>query len=173
MSHQVRYKRTLEFMKKSSPPPQKVLDLGTENAFSKIMKEAGYEVSNTGGEDLDFNTEAVQQEGFDLVTGFEILEHLLNPLGVLKDIKAPRIMLSIPMRLWFAKAYRHPTNRWDQHYHEFEDWQFDWLLEKAGWKIIRREKWKSLPPHPFGFRPILRHFTDRYYIIEAVRENAD
>jgi hypothetical protein len=24
---------------------------------------------------------------------------------------------------------------WDRHYHEFEDWQLDWLL-KTGWKIM-------------------------------------
>ena len=23
---------------------------------------------------------------------------------------------------------------WDRHYHEFEDWQLDWLLEKIGFK---------------------------------------
>ena len=32
---------------------------------------------------------------------------------------------------------------WDRHYHEFEDWQLDWLLEKAGYKIIDRVKFTS------------------------------
>jgi hypothetical protein len=33
---------------------------------------------------------------------------------------------------------------WDRHYHEFEDWQLDWLLEKTGWKIIDSQKWIPL-----------------------------
>jgi hypothetical protein len=32
---------------------------------------------------------------------------------------------------------------WDRHYHEFEDWQLDWLLEKTGWKIIDSQKWTN------------------------------
>ena len=52
---------------------------------------------------------------------------------------------------------------------EFEDWQFDWLLEKAGWKIVRREKWTS-PTGLLGVRPLLRRFTPRYYIVEAKRQ---
>jgi hypothetical protein len=28
----------------------------------------------------------------------------------------------------------------DRHYHEFEDWQLDWLLGKTGWKIIFEKK---------------------------------
>jgi ribosomal protein S6 len=31
---------------------------------------------------------------------------------------------------------------WDRHYHEFEDWQLDWL-EKTGWKIIDSQKWTN------------------------------
>lgn len=69
----------------------------------------------------------------------------------------------------FAKAYRSKTDEWDRHIHEFEDWQFDWLLEKAGWEIIRKEKWTS-PINKIGIRPILRFITPRYYIVEAVRK---
>jgi hypothetical protein len=58
----------------------------------------------------------------------------------------------------------------DQHYHEFEDWQFDWLLKKSGWKIIRKEKWRNPSIMP-GFRPILRSFYKRYYAIEAEKIN--
>jgi hypothetical protein len=39
-------------------------------------------------------------------------------------------------------AYRSKTDMWDRHYHEFEDWQLDWLLE-TGWKIIDSQKWTN------------------------------
>ncbi|MDA0713835.1 MAG: methyltransferase, partial [Bacteroidetes bacterium] len=61
------------------------------------------------------------------------------------------------------------TDMWDRHYHEFEDWQFDWLLEKAGWDIVRSEKWNGLSKFKLGVRPILRKIYPRYYIVEAVR----
>jgi hypothetical protein len=124
---------------------------------------------NTSGEDLDETTESIKNVQAECATAFEIFEHLLNPLGVLKSIQTDRLVASIPLSLWFAKAYRNKSNRWDQHFHEFEDWQFDWLLEKAGWEIIRREKWTS-PTTLNGIRPILRLFTPRYYIVEAVRK---
>ena len=60
------------------------------------------------------------------------------------------------------------TDMWDRHYHEFEDWQLDWLLEKTGWKIIAREKFTN-PVNKIGFRPLLRKVTPRYYIVAAER----
>lgn len=169
MSHQRRYAKTLSFLQQSVKPPARILDIGTPNAFSEIMKQKGYEVLNTSGEDLDETTHSIREVTADCATAFEIFEHLLNPLGVLKAIQAERLVASIPLSLWFAKAYRNKANRWDQHFHEFEDWQFDWLLEKAGWEIVRREKWTS-PTKINGIRPVLRLFTPRYYIVEAVRK---
>jgi hypothetical protein len=55
---------------------------------------------------------------------------------------------------------------WDRHYHEFEDWQLDWLLEKTGWKITDRLQFTH-PVKKFGLRPLLRYFTPRYYIVVA------
>ena len=78
------------------------------------------------------------------------------------------MVASVTLKLWFANAYRCKTDHWDRHYHEFEDWQFDWLLEKAGWKICSRKKWTN-PTKKIGFRPLLRWFTPRYYIIYAER----
>ena len=68
--------------------------------------------------------------------------------------------------MWFANAYKSKSDPWDRHFHEFEDWQFDWLLEKSGWKIKKRKKWTN-PVNKIGIRPFLRYFTPRYYIIYA------
>lgn len=151
------------------PKEAKILDLGVENPFSEIMKAEGYSVTNTGGEDLDLDTSAVKNTNAEVVTAFEIFEHLLAPYQVLKDIKATKLVASIPLRLWFAPAYRSKTDMWDRHYHEFEDWQFDWLLEKSGWEIKKREKFTH-PVKKIGFRPLLRLFTPRYYLVYAERK---
>lgn len=161
-----RYQKTLEFLKEMVPPPAKVLDLGVENPFSEIMTSNGYEVTNTLGEDLDDNFESVQSEEYDLVAAFEIFEHLLAPYNILREIKAKKIIASVPLKLWFAPAYQSKTDKWDRHYHEFEDWQFDWLFEKSGWQIKKTLKWTN-PVNKFGVRPILRKFTARYYAVYA------
>ena len=164
-----RYKHTLEFLESVISKEVSILDLGVENPFSSIMKEAGYHVSNTQGEDLDLDTSVVQKEGFDVVTAFEIFEHMVAPFNVLRDIRAHKLVASVPLKLWFANAYRSDTDPWDRHYHEFEDWQFDWLLEKAGWRIKKREKFTH-PVKRLGIRPILRRYTPRYYLVYAERD---
>jgi len=161
-----RFKHTLEFLQKHLSISETILDLGVENPFSKIMTAKGYMVKNTTGEDLDVDQTALQSTQSDAVTAFEIFEHLLNPYTILKNITANKLFISIPLRLWFSPAYRSKTDLWDRHYHEFEDWQLDWLLEKTGWKIIDRQKWTN-PVKKFGIRPLLRKFTNRYYIIYA------
>lgn len=163
-----RYKHTLEFMENLISKEESILDLGVENPFSTILKEQGFKVTNTQGEDLDLNTKVVQKEEFDVVTAFEIFEHMVAPFNVLRDIKAKKLVASIPLKLWFADAYQSKTDPWDRHYHEFEDWQFDWLLEKAGWQIKKREKFTN-PVKKIGLRPLLRRFTPRYYLVYAER----
>lgn len=164
-----RYRHTQDFLKTVAPPPKTILDLGVENPFTEIMKAEGYNVSNTKGEDLDLDTQAVQTDAYDLVTAFEIFEHLVSPFNVLQDIKATKLVASVPLKLWFASAYKSKSDELDRHYHEFEDWQFNWLLEKAGWRIKKSEKFTN-PVKKIGIRPILRRFTPRYYLVYAERK---
>ena len=167
-----RYDHTLKMLKEVCPSPSVVYDLGVDNPFSEIMKQNNYKVYNTNGEDLDKNPDILIPDDVDIVTGFEILEHLVSPFPLLKNLNAKRIFLTVPINLWFSKAYRSKTDLLDRHYHEFEPWQFDWLLEKAGWKIIKKELWKN-PSNKIGIRPILRNFTKRYYAVYAERSKTE
>jgi hypothetical protein len=148
-----RFNITLEFLKKHISTSETIFDLGVPNPFSKIMVENMYTVINTKGEDLDTNQTALREENYDVFTGF---------------VKCDKILISIPLRLWFSSAYRSKTDKWDRHYHEFEDWQLDWLLEKTGFQIIDRVKFTH-PVKKIGFRPLLRWFTPRYYLVYAER----
>jgi hypothetical protein len=168
MPHERRYEQTLKFIQKHILPGSKILDLGSINPFSEILQKEGFDVANTGFTDLDLQPEIVTGIYAELATALEILEHLVSPLQVLKSLPTKKLIASIPLSLWFAPAYRSKSDPWDRHFHEFEDWQFDWLLEKAGWKIIDREKWPS-PTSTIGIRPLLRKFTPRYYIVYAER----
>lgn len=164
-----RFNLTLAFLKKHIATSETIFDLGVPNPFSKIMEENGYKVINTSGEDLDENQNALKEQEYEVFTAFEIFEHLLNPYTVLQNVKCDKVLISIPLRLWFSPAYRSKTDMWDRHYHEFEDWQLDWLLEKTGFKIVDRIKFTH-PVKKFGIRPLLRYFTPRYYMVYAVRQ---
>ena len=119
---------------------------------------------------LDENLSSIISSNANVVSALEIIEHLLSPYVLLKKIKAQTLIASVPLKLWFSNAYRSKTDPRDRHYHEFEEWQFNWLLEKTGWKIIAKEKWTN-PSRKIGFRPILRNFYPRYYIIYAKKMN--
>ena len=99
-------------LKEVCPAPSVVFDLGVRNPFSEIMKQNNYKVYNTGGEDLDDNYKLKIPDDVDLVTGFEILEHLVSPYPLLKNIKANRILLTVPIKLWLSLIHiSEPTRR--------------------------------------------------------------
>jgi len=163
-----RYNHTIAFVQSVLPAPATILDLGVRNELSEILETYGYTVYNTLGEDLDLDYEKIRDYEVDAVTSFEVFEHLLAPFNVLRAIKADKLITTVPLKLWFARAYRNEKDEWDQHFHEFEDWQFDWLLKKSGWRIMKTEKWTS-PIKKIGFRPILRRYVPRFYAVYAER----
>ena len=164
-----RYEKTFRFIDRHIDRSEKILDLGTPNKLHGELIRLGYDASSTQGEDLDIENDLLERYGrFDVITAFEILEHLVSPFELLRKLPADKLIATIPLRLWFSPAYRSSTDKWDRHFHEFEDWQFDWLLEKAGWEIRDRDKWINRSSIT-GIRPILRNITPRYYAVYAER----
>ena len=164
-----RYQITLDFLKKYVAKNEIILDLGVSNPFSEILINEGFNVNNTLGQDLDLDTSIVTNNDFDVITAFQIFEHMVAPFNVLTAIKTNKLIASVPLNLWFSNAYRNKNDQWDRHYHEFEDWQFDWLLKKSGWEIKYHIKFTN-PVKKIGLRPILRKFTPRFYLVYAERK---
>jgi len=162
-----RYRKTLEFLKSHVNKNERILDLGTPNPFSELMKKEGFLVQNTQGEDLDDQYPIVNQFEVECYTSFEVFEHLLNPYSLLKEIKKGKLVSSVPLKVWFSKAYWNEKEPWDRHYHEFEPRQYDWLLEKAGWTIKKKMVWTSPDKFRWGIRPILRFIFPSYYFVYA------
>jgi len=147
----------------------KITLVGGVSDLSKMMSEK-YQVTNTPDDmDLDYVDHDIS-EGFDLVTGFEILEHMLNPFGLLTAIKAPKLILSVPLNLWFENTWKGggSENKYKWHYHEFQPWQLDMLLEKTGWKIVDSLK-IPYTTGDIGIRPLLRRFYNKYYFVSCTR----
>jgi hypothetical protein len=168
-----RYEISLAFLEKHLEKGSVILDLGTVNGLGNFIAENGFKVINTKGEDFDlvhlFFNMGYSTKQFDAVTSFEVFEHLINPLGILTSLPADRLITSVPLRLWFAKSFKNKTNPAGWHFHEFEPWQFDWLLEKAGWEIIDRQ-YHTAPTFTLGFRSVLRWITPRLYFVYAERK---
>lgn len=168
-THKKRYEKTLAFMGKHLEQGSSLLDLGTENPFTPFLKEAGYIVQNTQGENLDDAFKAYEKTNVDCVTAFEIFEHMLAPYNILKTLQCKRLIASVPLKLWFASAYWNDHDDWDKHYHEFEVKQFHFLLQKTEWTIKAQELWTSPDSKKIGVRPFLRYFTPRYCIVYCER----
>ncbi len=164
-----RFKRTREFVKKHLPKNASLLDLGTPNALSAFLTTAGYSVQNTKGENLDTDYHTYLNTDVDCVTAFEIFEHMLAPYNILSQVNCNKLIASVPLKLWFARAYWNNKDDWDKHYHEFEQKQFDFLLEKSGWVIKDSMRWASPDYKKIGIRPLLRYITPRYYMVYCER----
>ncbi|MEM0939856.1 MAG: methyltransferase domain-containing protein [Bacteroidota bacterium] len=165
-----RYVKTLNFMDEVLDKDKNILDLGVCNPFTSLLKDAGYKVTNTGEQvDLDYDHDSVLSKDFDVVTAFEILEHLVNPFGVLHKIIAKELVASVPLNLWFLPPHWNKTDPLDRHYHEFYPKQFDMLLEKSGWDIKKSESW-VIPSSNWGITPLFKRFLPRYYITYCTRK---
>ncbi len=164
-----RCNNTLNFLEKVIPKDSKILDLGTQNYLSDFLRENGYNIENTKGEDLDIDFGNYIGYEAEIVTAFEIFEHMLAPYNILRSLKQKKLVASVPLKLWFKSANWSDKDEWDNHYHEFEIKQFNFLLKKSGWEIKKFETWTSPDWKKIGFRPFLRHFYPRYYIVYCER----
>lgn len=168
-SHEKRFLNTLNFMDELDLKASKILNLGPDNPLSDFLIGKGYNITNTQvNQDLDLDFSIVEDESFDVVVGFEILEHLVSPFPLLRSVAAKKLILSVPLALWFSKAYWNEKDPYDRHYHEFEPRQLKMLLNKANWDIVKDVKYTN-PTKKIGFRPLLRRVTPRYYFVYCER----
>jgi len=147
---------------------QHIFDLGHKNTLSFYM---GSDHVMNNSPDTDFHKcldeVKILSGRVSVTTSFEVFEHLLNPLETLKAIKSRYLICTVPLNVWFSKAYW-GKNKFDRHFHEFEERQFLWLLDEAGWEVERKGKWKI--QHAIGIRPFLRLFFPSYLWVIAKRK---
>ena len=163
-STKIRWEKSLNFLGDLNNV-KTALDIGDRTGLTEMMEDKyGVKFDNTQG-DLD----KIELKGnYDLVTSFEVLEHLFNPLFNLEQInnvlnKNGCLILSTPLAkpgfLWAKK-----------HFHEMSKRSIYALFESAGFKILRHGYFRV---HPFlfytsGIRPLMRLFIDKIQIYELV-----
>lgn len=153
-SFKSRLSKTKKLVNSFANKGETILDLGPDNSLRLELIKEGYNIRGTGFVDLDDN---YTTEPADIVTAFEIIEHLRNPYMVLKNINADKLILTVPLNVWFSGPYWNDKDEYDTHYHEFYPKQIYSLLDKTGWLVIHSEKWwwSELTFKP---RPLLRKF---------------
>lgn len=166
-----RYKRTLWLVDRFAFPYIWIYDMGLKNELGDLIGGNYFVMNNFlfPYNYLDFDEDQRQISALsgnsDMTTSFEVFEHLLNPYTVLKAIRSERLLCTVPLKVWFSRAYWGKDD-FDQHYHEFEVRQFLKLLDKTGWEVKEYGKWRI---GGFGIRPFLRYFFPSYLWVYAER----
>jgi SAM-dependent methyltransferase len=162
--HLLRWQRTLEFLRGSSLSGASLacgLDLGDRTPFIAALEqhfECPFENTTV---DLDLSG------SFGVVTAFEVLEHLYNPLHVLLEVK--RILVGedarffISMPLWKPAFLASPD-----HFHEMTRTEALSLFTRAGFMVVRSEVFRIRHPlfYLTGVKPLLRAWYEKVQIYE-------
>jgi len=135
-----------------------IADIGETNPLKQMFEgELGVPI---GSLDWDFNkTYYGLEKKYDNILCFEVLEHVMNPLLFLKQLKR---LLKENGSIYLSTPYQFPQIiKVIHHYHEIPTDRLIWLFNEAGLKyklvgkITIAGKWYE---HIHGIRPILRYF---------------
>ncbi|OGC04356.1 hypothetical protein A2V82_05785 [candidate division KSB1 bacterium RBG_16_48_16] len=140
-----------------------VLDIGQENEFAKQMATFFQMNCYFTTSDLDYKLLIDTKENqlnelvpFHYIFCFEVLEHLMNPLLFLENLKP---FISTETQI-FVSVPRRPLFLWTEtHFHEFSERRIKHLFRSAGYKIIAHEwhiAWHDPWFYVSGIRPFLR-----------------
>lgn len=157
---QKRMQRTIKFIEDGGEIEGSVLDIGGENPVGSYIADYFYLEKKNTDIDLDFPNYYFwrMNRKFDNIFMFEVIEHLMNPLALLvklkKDVCSPetRVFLTYPIRPRFLWA--------KTHFHEYDKKRFRFMINQAGYRIVRYEQHIHWRPDWWfyftGLRPFLR-----------------
>jgi 2-polyprenyl-3-methyl-5-hydroxy-6-metoxy-1,4-benzoquinol methylase len=154
-------KRSVEYIKQNLPNINSldILDIGQKSPLSEaIEKSLNVKIDNTSG-DLDFSFTAPKKQ-YDAIIYSHTIEHQFNPLYTLVEI----YKLLKDDGVLFIMLPERGKILWDKgHYHEIDNYRFKELVERAGFKIIKKENhrpWRAPFFYLTGLRPFLRLFLE-------------
>lgn len=154
-AYERRLRQTIELINKQGKLDHaSVLVIGEETFFEPMLEEHYKKKFDYTDFDLNYESPAFIKNDYDVILCFQVIEHILNPLLMLEEIKKymhedSKLYITYPTHgtYWFWSS---------GHFNEYDKSRFDYLLKIAGLKTIdyfKRFMWsKSI----LGFRPLLR-----------------
>ena len=154
--------RRYQFMKKIIPKKSRVLEIGSGHGFFlEIMKTNGFDIigydiskekrkyskkiTDVPVYDININEKIPADNKFDIVVLFHTLEHITDPITLLKNIKKllkpkGKILIEVPnsddFHLKLNKFYK--EFYWERaHIHYFNPNKLKYVIHKSGFKNIR------------------------------------
>ncbi|MEI8031765.1 MAG: methyltransferase domain-containing protein [Chlorobiaceae bacterium] len=166
-AHRVRWTKTLEFLTDALRPdasPSQGLDLGDRTPLTdslELLFDCPFE--NTT---VDLDTEALSGS-FGVVTAFEVLEHLYNPLHLLLEVR--RVLEAPDGRLFVSMPLHKPAFLSSpDHFHEMTYAEAAALFRRAGFSVVRSGRFRIRRPlfYLTGLKPLLRAWYEKVQIYE-------
>ena len=147
------------------PNAKSGLDLGDRTSFTEEL-EIFFDCPFINS-DIDLDTGSIEGN-YDIITAFEVIEHLFNPLHCLLEVHKSlnpdgRLYLSTPKSK--PKFLSSP-----EHFHEMSERSLEALIDRAKFKVTRKISFRV---HSFwfyftGIRPLLRSVFDRHWLFELI-----
>ncbi len=169
-AHRVRWEKSLAFVRGSSVlslPVSAGLDIGDRTPVTAMLEAHFGCRFDTTSVDLDTETLGVATS-YPVVTAFEVIEHLYNPLHLLLEIRealdpAPSSRLFLSTPAWKPGFLQSPD-----HFHEMPKRSLDALLSRAGFELVRSAEFGIRSPLFClrGVRPMLRCVYEKIRIYE-------
>ena len=166
-ANRLRWQRTLGFVKGSQPFATKAasgLDLGDRTPLCDDLETLfGCPFRNSR---CDLDVEPLEGS-YDVVTAFEVLEHLFNPLHALLEVRKvlsgpeARVFVSVP-------AAKPAMLKSPDHFHEMSPSELESLITRAGFRSVRSASFRirRWPFYLTGLKPLLRAFHEKVLIHE-------
>ncbi|NTU58523.1 MAG: class I SAM-dependent methyltransferase [Chlorobiaceae bacterium] len=167
-AHRVRWEKSLDFVRASGAvrlPSSSGLDIGDRTPMTGLLESHfGCRFENTSV-DLDIGA---LNGSYPVVTAFEVVEHLYNPLHLLLEIRkvlhpdpSSRLFLSTP-------AWKPGFLQSHGHFHEMSRRSLESLISRSGFGIVRSAEFGIRSPLFClkGVRPLLRCVFEKIRILE-------
>jgi hypothetical protein len=141
-----RLQETINFLNPADFRGMRWLDVGAKNWVAEKVAEYLEEVPTHTDSDNDFNfTLTAPHKFYDVVTCFEVFEHIMNPLNFSINIgklmvKGGVLYLSTPVHNPFGFYFNNT-----RHFSEYKISSVKTCLEYAGFEVIALTTFKSVP----------------------------
>lgn len=169
-AHQRRWIRTAQFVQQSTMlshgNPRRGLDLGDRTPLTDQLERIVGCPFDTTAVDLDIDS---LTGNYGIVTAFEVLEHLFNPLHLLLQVRA--VLSGADARLFVSMPLNKPRCLASpDHFHEMRRNEAMLLFDRAGFSVLRSGLFRFRHPlfYCSGFKPLLRAWYEKIQIYELV-----